>query len=264
MNMNRHLIILSAAAALLFGCATTEIRPPMEKADLRAAQELVKKIEAGNKALPSSFTAKISVSATVNGRSFKSGGTASYVRTPASIKVTLQDPIFRSTFADILYQSDVLKVYVPIDKSLYIREKDTSVENAASLELDPDFVSMTALGRIPLISGYSVTKSYVSQDKAKPEQVIVLENDSFYQSISLKDGTPDKVRILAKQGGDKFEAHFEKPIRNGDILFYQKVVAFSESSGNRFELSYSKLSFDAVIDPKTFMINVPDGTKIVK
>ena len=263
MKLSRHLIAASASIVILFGCATAP-RTPMEKTDLSAAQEIIRKIEEGNKALPSSFTAKISVNATINGRSFKTGGTALYLKNPASLKVTLQDLIFRSTFADILYQADVLKVYVPIDKSLYVREKDSVSETTASLELNPEFVSMTALGRIPLISGYAVTKSYSSQDKVKPEQIIVLENSSFYQSISVKEGIPDKVRILAKQGGDKFEAHFEEPVRNGHIVFYQKIVAFSERSGNRFELSYSKLSFDTAIDPKVFTLNVPEGTKLVK
>ena len=263
MKMNRSLIALPAAAVVLFGCATS-VPTPMGKTDLREAQDLIRKIEEGNNSLPSSFTAKISVSATVNGRSFKTGGTASYVKNPASIRVILQDLIFRSTFADILYQSDTLKVYVPIEKSLYVRQKDAADENAASLELNPEFVTMTALGRIPLIKGYSVTKSYASLDRTKPGQVIVLENDSFYQSISMKDGIPDKVRIIAKKGGDKFEAHFEQPVRNGQIFFYQKIEAFSENSGNRFELSYSKLSFDAAIDPKMFTISVPEGTKVVK
>ena len=265
MTFNRTSILaLAAAAAVFAGCATTGGHSPLQRADLKAAEELIRKIEAANASLPSSFTAKIAVNATVNGRVFKTGGTASFIKEPRAIKVLLQEQIFRTVFADMLYRDDLLKIYVPIDKTLYIREKNQVETGAASLELNPEFVSLTALGRIPLISGYTVTKSYTSEGNNPAEQVIVIENDSYYESIALRNGLTEKVRILAKKGGDKFEAHFEKPVEDASFVFYQKISAFSENSSNRFELSYSKMAFNAPIDAKTFIINVPEGTKTVK
>lgn len=265
MTLNRTLFFaLAAAAAVFAGCATTGSRSPLQRSDLKTAEELIRKIEAANASLPSSFTAKISVNATVNGRVFKTGGTASFIKEPRAIKVLLQEQIFRTVFADMLYRDDMLRIYVPLDKTLYVREKKQSEAGAASLELNPEFVSMTALGRIPLISGYTVTKSYSSEGNDPAEQIIVIENDSYYESIAMRNGLTEKVRILSKKGGDKFEAHFEEPVKDAPFVFYQKISAFSENSSNRFELSYSRMAFNAPIDAKTFTITVPEGTKTVK
>ena len=259
------LIIIMFVCAIMAGCASADTRfSQMKKTDIRDAEALLKKIEVLNDALPATFTAKISVNAAIEGRSFKTGGTIAFTKEPKAIKITMLDLIFRSTFAEMLYQSDTLKLFMPLEKTLYVREKNPSGETAANLELNPEFVSMTALGRIPLISGYSVTKAYVSGEAAAAEQIIVLENDSFYESIAARDGIPSKVRILSKKGGDKFEAHFDEPVKDGPALLYKKVSAFSENSGNKFEIVYSKIVFNAAIDAKVFTIQVPQGTKIVK
>jgi hypothetical protein len=259
------LFIIMLVSVITAGCASTDSRfSQIKQADIRDAEKLLKKIEILNETLPKTFTAKISVNAAIEGRSFKTGGTISFAKDPKSIKITMLDLIFRSIFAELLYQSDTLKFFMPLEKTLYVREKNPSGETAANLELNPEFVSMTALGRIPLISGYTVTKSYTAGEAASAEQIIVLENDSFYESIAARDGIPSKVRILSKKGGDKFEAHFDEPVKDGQVLFYKKISAFSENSGNKFDITYSSIVFNAPIDAKVFTINVPQGTKIVK
>lgn len=260
------ILIPLLAVAIICGCVSGEGNVQLKKTDLRDAEDILKQIESVNRSLPASLTAKISVVSKVSGRSFRTSGSINYTAKPELIKVTMIDLIFRSTVAEILLESGILKIYVPIDKALYIREKNTDGLAAASLEINPDFVSQTALGRIPMIAGYSVTKSYASEKKGTEpaSNVIVLENDSYFESISVKDGLPDKVRILSKRGSDKFEAHYSEPVKQGEILFYKKIKAFSENTGNSFEIEYSGLVFNVPIDSGVFTLTIPKGTKIVR
>jgi hypothetical protein len=253
--------------SFITACTSVEPRVQLKKADMHDAQDIIKTINDQNNSLPSTFTSKISVNAVINGRALKTGGDIYYISKPETIKVTLTDLIFRSVIAELLFADDLLKIYLPIDKTLYLREKKANMAVTATLEISPDFISQTALGRIPLIPDFSVTKSYVSDepgDKASLSRIIVLENDLFYESISTKSGFPDKVRILAKTGGDKFEVHYEKPLKEGSAFFYRKISAFSEGTGNKFEVEYNDIKINDPIDKNIFTVSIPQGTKVVK
>ena len=260
--------ILLCASVLITGCATAQKDyGTLKPGDLREAQEILKKIEFINSNLPESFTSRIAVKSTINGKSFSIAGNVYYASNPVAIKVMLNDLIFKSPVVEILLQADQLKIFMPIEQSVYIRNPDPERDTTASLEINTQFLSQTALGRIPLITGYTVTKSFIEEEQGKitGKRVVVLENKMYYESISVKNGIPDKVRILAKNGVDTFEVHFENPSQNDNVILYKNVSAFSENTGNNFSIEYIDLKLNAPFDRnKIFHIEIPRGTKVIQ
>ena len=255
-------IFAACAAAFMIQCASApDTAEAMKKSDLSGADAVVAQVEKNNGSLPDSFISRITVKSSINGRSFKSSGTAWFASKPQSIKVQLSDLIFKTPLAEILLQEDQLRIYLPIEKTVYIRSASAD-GSEASLEVNPFFMSRTALGRVPLISGYRITRFY--QGESAGSKVIVLENDMYYESIALKDGIPGKVKILSKSGTDTYEVHYSDPVISGGSVFFRKIYAFSESSGNSLEIEYTDLNIGAAIDrDKIFRIDIPRGTKIL-
>jgi len=262
------ILLLVTALVLAAGCTSGQkASGTFKSGDIREAQEILKKIESINSTAPDTFTSRIAVKCSINGKAFSIAGNVFYASEPLAIKVMLNDLIFKSPVVEILLESDQLKIYMPIDQSVYIRKPDPARDTTASLEINPQFVSQTALGRIPLISGYTVTKSFIEEEQGKSTgtRIVVIENDLFYESISVKNGIPDKVKILSKNGVDKFEVRYDNPSQLGDILFYKKVSAFSENTGNTFSIEYTDLKLNASFDRgKVFRIDIPRGVKIIQ
>ncbi|MGL4368661.1 MAG: hypothetical protein ACRCUT_03175, partial [Spirochaetota bacterium] len=150
------------------------------------------------------------------------------------------------------------------EQSVYIRTADQQQAATASLEINPSFISQTALGRIPLINDYKITKSYSGTEQDSASKIIILENSSYYESISVKNGIPDKVKILSKNGVDAFEVHYSDPTVSEECIFFRKVSAFSENTDNRFEIEYTDIKMNSPIDrDRIFRIDIPRGTKIL-
>jgi hypothetical protein len=249
----------------ILGCAETQIitTEKMIPSDIREGEKYLSLVKSMNERVPAAFSADITLNASIERKSFKAAGSLFCAHEPLSVKIRLNDLIFKSPFAEILLVDDVLKIFVPVDKAVYVRRSSTSV-SYRSLEIDPAFVSATALGKIPLLKNGAVSRSYQSED-GNDVKVVVFENENYYESIFFQKELPGKVLIIAKTDGSKYEIRFSNPVVIDGYTFYGKINATSSLSGDSFTITYKNIKINPVFDRlKIFSINIPGGTKVVE
>jgi hypothetical protein len=261
------LLIYLSFPLLFLGCLsdTSSIKKEMVQDDLKDAERYLQIVQTNNQKRPAYISADISITASIKGKTFKSVGTLNYTISPQTLRAKLVDAIFRSIMADMFLENGVLKMYVPVDNTVYIRHSDMDISE--SIEIDPRIISSTALSIIPLISDAKPIRLYRESTNSKDsiQRIVVLENSIYYESLFFTGDLPEKILLISKTNGEKTEIHYKNPVLNDGITFYTLVNISSEKSGNSAEISFSNLKLNEPFDRnRVFNFIVPKGTKIIE
>lgn len=232
------------------------------------AQLLLSEIMAVNSNSPQAYTARLSAEGSAGKKKFNVTGEIVYNKTPRMMRVTLLDAIFRSVLTVLIQDNDALKLYFPMEKSLYLDSASTiSIQDYATVALDFKILYPLAVGQIPLIENYSIKRGLAANSpkhNGDCTSFLILENDSYFETISFSDGIPDKILLLKKNGGIKTELYLEKPLRQGNALVYRKIRLILPSSGERMQFTLSGIQFNQAVDPgKVFFLELARGVKII-
>lgn len=232
------------------------------------AQSLLSEIIAVNSNSPQAYTARLSAEGSAGKKKFNVTGEIVYNKTPRMMRVTLLDAIFRSVLTVLIQDNDALKLYFPMEKSLYLDSASTiSIQDYATVALDFKILYPLAVGQIPLIENYSIKRGLAANSpkhNGDCTNFLILENDFYFETISFSDGIPDKILLLKKNGGIKTELYLEKPLRQGNALVYRKIRLILPSSGERMQFTLSGIQFDQAVDPgKVFFLELARGVKII-
>jgi hypothetical protein len=252
---------------LFLGCLTdtSSVKKEMVQDDLRDAERYVQIVLSNNQRRHEYISADLSIKASVKGKSFKTVGTLNYTFTPQTLRARFIDAIFRSVMADLFLENSVLKMYVPVDNTLYIRHSNENISE--NIEIDPRIISSTALSIIPLIPNAKPTRLYRESATGKDpvQRILVLENSNYYESLFFSGDLPEKILLISKTNGEKTEIHYKNPALKDGITLFTQVNVSSEMSGNSAEISFSNLKLNEPFDRnRVFSFTVPKGTKIIE
>ncbi len=269
------IIILSYA-----GCAAknTEGTSLLRGDEKNVANELIPIIERANSEVPQSFSAKFVIEGvSVKNKKFKTLGEIACDRRSELMKVSFVDSIFKSSMAIVAMEGKKIKVYMPVEKTLF--EDDArfiNLKNYIDVNLSFDVLYSVVTWRVPIINNYSVKQSVVKKpvgmgknnadnsDKNE-ENYIVLENDSFFETISIKNNLPNKIMLINKATKEKSEFYFENPEKKNNVLYFNTIRYISAQRGERISVKFSAIASDVqFVKDKDFTLKTPNTTKIVR
>jgi len=233
--------------------------------ELKDSERYLQIVRSNNQKRPDYISADVSLKALIKGKSFKTIGVLNYTSSPQTLRVRLNDAIFRSTMADLFLENGILKMYVPVDNTVYVRRSEESI--GVNIEIDPRIISSTALSVIPLITEAKAIRVYreSTTDKDSAQRIVVLENTNYFESLFFTNDLPEKILVISKINGEKTEIHYKNPVFVNGITFYMLVKVTSEISGNSAEISFSNLKLNEPFDRNRFFtFIVPKGTKIIE
>jgi hypothetical protein len=252
------IVIFAIAACQTTATSTKEIKDPK----LKHASQLLENIEERNSKIPAKLLAYITVRALVDKTNYNATGTLYFTQNPRKIKVKLKDIIFKSPVLQLLLKENIVQIYSPAEETLYVR-KQNELEQERNYEINPGFITTIGMGRIPILSDYTITKMLHAQKSKKKEEYIILENDLFYETISFRNAVPNKIMIVNKKNKHKLEIYYHKPFVTKGFMFYRRIKGYSAHTGNRFTITYNKIKTNAVFNEEsTFMLKVPRNVKI--
>jgi hypothetical protein len=210
------LINIFLIPVIIISCAGTQTNETKEPVSHIKAESdsIIKTIKEFNSKSPSTVSSSIQVDAVIKNKKYKSSGTAVFDSDSAGINIVLQDYVFKSPIFQLFQEGSKLYIYFPAEKQLIIDNSEVSNLGSYS-EIEIDYAVLRSLGRgeIPLIKNYKI-KQAVSNPEKK-ENIIILENDSFYQTIYLADKLPLKMLFANKKTNERIEIYFNK-IYNDD------------------------------------------------
>ena len=274
--MRRHIIcgVLIVGCVIVFGCGSTPVLPDAQyvKSDDTRARDYLQKIDVINSKSPQSFRAQFVVDGSLeNKRKFKSIGSCVYSKAHEKFKMVFIDSVFRSPLATVLQEGRVLKIYLPVEKKLYVDHADKiRLKDYSGIDIDYRFISSLAMGMIPLIDDYSIKQGLKYRKENKREEsdyFIILENDSLFETISLKNDIPNKILLVNKKTLEKMEFYLENPESHGDggSLYYKQIRFLSVKKGERINLRFTGIQHNARINAQQdFRINMPGNVKSIR
>lgn len=269
---SKTLIGIAITAIACTGCsARTSESTVIQLTDERAkALEFLNKIEQANSETPRVFSAKFVIEGvSPKNKKFKTLGEITFDRNAELFKVSFVDSIFKSPMAIVARDGRKIKLYMPVEKTLY--EDDTyfiNLKNYIDVNIEFDVLADVATWHIPIIKGYTVKQS-VLQKTSTPgtdkENYIVLENDLYFETISVKNDLPNKVLIINKANKEKTEFYFENPERKNNVLYYKTIRYISAQRGERISVKFTSISPNSQLSKdRDFSLKVPSATKVVR
>ncbi len=234
------------------------------------AVELIRKIEHANSETPKIFSAKFVIEgASPKNKKFKTLGEIACDRGAELFKVTFVDSIFKSPMAVVGRDGNKIKVYMPVEKTIY--EDDVqfiNLKNYIDVNIEFGFISAVATWQIPILQDYKIKQSVLQKTSSsgkEEENYIVLENDLYYETISVKNDLPNKIMIINKSSKEKAEFYFENPERKNNVLYFNTIRYISAQRGERISVKFTSVSTNPpLIKERDFTLKVPPTTKTVR
>ncbi len=248
---------------LIFVCSVKNIHADSENTKKAGskntkAEKYIEIINQINEKIPPSFTTYISLNAYVNKVKYNVQGRAYFNNNPRKIKTKLNDLIFKSPMLDMLINNNIVKIFVPADGILYVRNINKARFKRNLLENNYKLITAAVLGRIPLIENYKINK-IITKGKNK---FLLIENENYFETISFSNNLPNKILIMRKDKKDKVEIYYYKPFKIKGYTFFKKIRALSRTTGHRCTVYYGKITPGENLKYKNrFYLKVPKGTK---
>ncbi len=261
-----------ACLAIAVSCAGRSVAGDRDKKDVGGdkIKSLIKKIDKINERAPSAFKAGFVVEGRVGkNKKFKTMGEMVHSASMKKTRITFIDSVFKSPMTVVLQEDRSLKFYMPVEKKLYLDNSDLiDLKSYVDVPVDYRFISSLAIGKIPLIAGYTV-KQGIAQTGPEigsgGDYFIILENLNQYQTISLKDDIPIGIMLLHRGTRDKMEFYLENPVKSGNILYYKSIRFISLGTGDRISVKITNIDFNHKINPqKDLLLDVPRNTEIIR
>ena len=117
-------------------------------------------------------------------------------------------------------------------------------------------------GNIPLLINYRIKEGIKTE---KNSTYLVVENDSFYETISFKNNIADKMLFIKKTTGEKIEVYLDKRIKAGDSHYYSKIRFVSETSDMKISLEINRIRFNVPVKVKSVnSFKLPKNVKLIQ
>ncbi len=268
----KSLCTVVIVTVLCTGCAvrSTEGRVVQLTEERDKAAELIQKIEKANSDTPRIFSAKFVIEGvSPKNKKFKTLGEIACNREARLFKVTFVDSIFKSPMAVVAQDGRKIKVYMPVEKTIY--EDDTlfiNLKNYIDVNIKFDLISAVATWQVPMLKAYKIKQTALQKTSGagkEEENYIVLENDQYFETISIKNDLPNKIMIINKITKEKSEFYFENPERENNVLYFNTIRYISAQRGERISVKFSSVSANpSRLKEKDFYLHVPRNTKTVR
>ena len=262
------IIILTSSA--LFVCAGRPIvgeKSIATVADPQAGRMLIV-LKDINDSSPKAISAGFVVEGRLaKNKKFKSMGKMTYDGRIKKMKITFIDSVFRSPMAIAFQEGTSLKFHLPVEKKMYLDTTDrVDLKYYLNVNVNYSFLQNLAVGKIPLIDGYSVKQGMVQKEGAvTSEHYIILENNLLYETISFNKNIPNRIMLLNKLTKEKTEFYLENPVMDNNVLYYKSIRFISLQSGERINVIFNSFNLNPKLnDSRDFALPVPKGTEIIR
>lgn len=241
-------IAITACLALV-GCATNDGSHVADGAKLSGtAKDMLNRINEINANAPSSYDIGFSVDVLVKRKSYKLAGSSQFTSQGDKLYVVFSDYIFKSPMFMMFNEGDDIVLYYPSDKKLYkTTNSRANLKNFWNVNLSFNVLKDLITGKIPLIENFAAKEGGDSKDAV----YLILENDSEYETISFKDGLPDKIKITNKTDRTETEIYLSNPRIYGESLIYRKFAAAVKSESSRVDISLNNVKVNVPVTVKT-------------
>lgn len=242
----------------VMSCASGDIKeknkinlPPNEKKNAEAFLAYINDIN--NNSL-STISANLLVDGKFNRKEYKSMGKVLCDKKISKAYIQFLDFVFKSPITLMVQDKETIKFYYPATKLLYIDNYHTlNLYSYTGLNINFKFLYTLAFGQIPLLDDYSV--------KQVKDNFLILENKSFYETISFKGKEPDKILFINKTTKEKFEFYLWDITRKEKTVFYKRIKVISAPDMN-INFHFSNIILNVPVNVKT-EITLPKDVKIV-
>ncbi len=261
---------LMLAAATALGCTTGAFRDesapedqyhPSGKDGIRVMVDTIADI---NRKSPESYSLDFNIDGTYGEKKNKMLGSMEFNRKQRTMHVSVVDFIFRSPVMTLLQEGDVIRIYYPVEKKMYVDNVRTiDMANYGGVSIDFRMFYDLITGVIPLISGYSV-KQGLAANNGKGS-MLILENPNYYQTISFRGNNPDKILLINRKTRERIEIYVKNPVGQGASRIYSNVMIVAQRVPLRLEITFKKIQLNAAVKVKTYKdMRLPDGLKVIQ
>jgi hypothetical protein len=229
-----------------------------------AVRGMVDGITAVNKKSPLSYAADFTVDGTIGDKTYKLMGSVQFNRKLKAMYIAFLDFIFRSPITLVFQEGDIIRIYYPAQKKLFVDNfKTIDLANYGGVSVNFDFLYGILTGVMPLIPDYSVKQSLASNDGK--ESILILENSRYYETISFIGNSPEKIKMINKISGDKYEVYMKNPIVQGDSHFFANMTVVSQSTPLRLDIRFQRIRLNTTVKVKTIQdARIPGNVKIIQ
>ncbi len=242
-----------ALCAIIICCGSSETlkrESNYREADDQNTAYFLSLIEKCGDNSPRTIKANIDIDGHAGGKSFKASGNIRFNNNPKRVRIIFHDAVFKSPITEIIQDRDIIKVFFPFDKILYIDNARTiDLRSYLNFDLDFNLISDLAYGKIPVIKNFSVVKILESgYPKNGDNKFIILENADYYETISFKLDTADKILWMNKKTREKVEVYLDKPLKGENILFYRSIKIISLKNDFKITVNFNDLKYNIPLD----------------
>ncbi|MBN2160972.1 MAG: hypothetical protein JW807_16395 [Spirochaetes bacterium] len=232
-------------------------------ADTAAVRRMIDRVALLKKNAPATFAANFSIDGSLAEKKQRILGRASYDRTLRAMHIIFSDAIFRSTVAQFFQEADEIRVYYPVQKKLIVDSfKTFDIGNYSAVSIDFDLLYSLATGTFPLIEDYTVRQGLEANNGGG--SMIILENPKFFETVSFRDGNPDKVLILDKKTREKVEIYLKKPTVQGECLFFSNIMIVVQQTRLRLAIQFSGVRLNVPVKvKKAASLKLPANVKTI-
>jgi hypothetical protein len=229
--------------------------------DIRRMIGIVEKINAHT---PVSFSSSIEIIGSIREKKFKSVGSVYYDKKAGRFHITFLDYIFKSPVTRIFQDGDRISIYFPADKKLVLDNRKTiDIRNYMDLNLDYYLVYDLFRGSIPVLKNYKVKKGLASADGKS--SYLIIENSEYFETISFRGNTPDKLMIVRKDTGEKIELYVKGVTLKGKSRYYKKIRIVAKKSDLRLDFRFRRTRINIPVKVRTIeSIRVPKSVRVIR
>ncbi len=256
-------LVVAAAGCAGKGVKIEEVAPGQyHPADGTAVRAMIDVVASLAKKSPASYSADFNVDGSTGAKKYRLLGSAQFNRDGRLLHVAFKDFIFKSTVSMFFQEGNVIRVYYPVEKKMFVDDARTfDLANYGGTSLDYGMIYDIATGTFPLIKGYRVKEGLASN--SGNSSMLILENSSYNETISFKDGVPDKILLINRKTGEKFEVHLKKIVTRGDSVFFSNIMVISGGSGLRLEINFNRVDLNTPVKVKTIKdVAIPGSVKV--
>ena len=262
--------VVLLTVSVVFGCGDKLVRGDdvlrnqYHPSGKDAVRDMVDSLTAVNKKSPLSYAADFSVDGTIGDKTYKLMGSAQFSRKLRAMYIAFQDFIFRSPITTVFQDGDIIRIYYPAQKRLFVDNcKTIDLANYGGVSVNFDLLYGVLTGVMPLIPDYTV-KQGLTANTGK-ESILILENARYYETISFTGNSPDKIKLINKTTGDKYEVYMKKQIVQGDSHFFANLTIVSENTRIRLDIRFQRISLNTPVKVKTIQdARLPENVKIIQ
>jgi len=262
--MKRFLVML--VVLLVVSCATSVKRETVEETGnvevIKKSRELMKILEVINSNSPGKIKSSFTVSGSSRVKKYRFDGRMYYDNNELA-NIILMDYIFKSPLIKFYRNGKKLYFYYPSEKKLFVDDfEKIDLDRYAGVKADFDFLYKLFTGNVPLLSNATVKNCVKTKSGS---DVLILENDDFYESIFFRKNTPDKILVLHKLSKKKVEIYLDSMMKKGKTRFVRKLRIVAPDKRLKLKVSFSGTKLNGVLKVNKFNPDsIKKGVQIIK